>query len=275
MEGRPKNESPESRLIQKYGLRPGAHVQLEKVALLAESPVPVGSRIEGKIQNEVKLGDSIEFDNGARISAVKNIQDMWGQLFIRTETSVYWVRQENTAAEPFTFSDIDSVETARGSVYRYLPDGMTQRFKKAENSLRPPKDALVYVPDYEWVKENAPQEELVKLGDDETEYEDTLLGYVHDGNREIYITDLFGKKLGSNREIESADGPIYLVFISNGKQDFSVPVSHTPKIGYSTYDMAKYYDQEEQKWMRRRHLGNKTVKITLKDGREITEPSAR
>lgn len=37
------------------------------------------------------------------------------------------------------------VITARGSVYRYLSDGRTQRFKTATGELHEPQDTLVFI----------------------------------------------------------------------------------------------------------------------------------
>jgi hypothetical protein len=46
--------------------------------------------------------------------------------------------------------------------------------------------------------------------------------------------------------------------------DIVIPVTHTPRVGFSTFDTRKYKDEETGEWMRERHLGNKVVKINLK-----------
>jgi len=60
---------------------------------------------------------------------------------------------------------VDRVVTANGSVYKYLPDGRIQRFKKAEGKLYEPQAMLVFVPDFKWVQENAPAQIKAKLGE--------------------------------------------------------------------------------------------------------------
>ena len=54
------------------------------------------------------------------------------------------------------FEDIDFVETLNGSIYRYLPDGHTQRFKKTANRMCEPQDVLVYIPSFEALEQKAP-----------------------------------------------------------------------------------------------------------------------
>ena len=51
---------------------------------------------------------------------------------------------------------IDHIVTEHGSVYQYLPDGRTQRQNKVKDKTYEPQDILVFVPPYEWVAENAP-----------------------------------------------------------------------------------------------------------------------
>lgn len=275
MERQPGNaESAETRLIRKYQLLAGNTAAFEKIAVNTGSPIPVGSTVEGKLASTLRVGEPITFENNsAAISNIKGIEETNGDLLIHTNTSTYRVRQEGShqQTEDFDLEDVASVETAKGSVYRYLPDGTTQRFKKVEGKEYDPQAALVYVPDYAWVQKNAPPETLAKLGDNETQYIENLLEYVHWKGRSMYIIDKSGKKLESNQDIESAEGPVYLAFLSDDKVDFYIPVSHKPKMGYSTFDTRKYYDKENDQWMRDRHLGNKVVKINLKEKDENAE----
>lgn len=55
---------------------------------------------------------------------------------------------ESNFAEKKEKPQIDYVETEKGSVYTYLPDGRTQRFKKAANETYSPQDAIVFIPDW-------------------------------------------------------------------------------------------------------------------------------
>lgn len=162
--------------------------------------------------------------------------------------------------------EIDSVVTAIGSEYRYLPDGTTQRYQKAKNHEHTPQLALVFVPDYETLKKYASPELPFEdqFGDNETRYEQTLLGYVRYSGSRNYIVNKEGKKLETNQEIAQEPGPIYLTFGSEEKVKFTVPVSKKPQVGYYTYDTRKYYDEDEKEWKRERHLGNKVVEIRYK-----------
>jgi hypothetical protein len=261
-------EGVEAQLPRKYGLSAGHHASFEKIAVHTNSPVPVGSVIEGRLATTLKIGEPILFqDSPAVVSAVRGVEEKDGALFVHTNTSTYRLRQEGTKqqSKEFDLEDVASVETAKGSVYRYLPDGTTQRFKKVEGREHDPQAALVYVPDYAWVKKNAPPDLLARLGENEAQYTQTLLDYVHAKGLGVRILDKSGKSLESNKEIEEVGGLAYLAFFRNGKVDFYIPVSHKPKIGYSTFDTRKYYDQENEQWMRERHLGNKVVKINLKE----------
>ena len=158
-------------------------------------------------------------------------------------------------------SKVVSVETARGSVYRYLPDDTTQRFKKAEGREYGPQSALVYVPDYEWVAQHTQKDILNKLGENEIDYMQTLLGYVQGKGKKVYIINTSGKKLETNQEVREAQGLVYLCFLTGDVVDFTIPVSSEPRIGFSTFDTRKYKDESTGEMVRESHLGNKVVKI--------------
>jgi hypothetical protein len=63
----------------------------------------------------------------------------------------------NSVYEALGFKSEKTIETAKGSTYRYLPSGKTQRFKKVEGKEYEPQDILTFVPNYEWIKSNNPQ----------------------------------------------------------------------------------------------------------------------
>jgi hypothetical protein len=263
--------SPESGLVQKYGLTAGRKAAFEKVAMRSPSSVPVGEVQEGTLQSDVRVGIGIGFsDSSARISEVKRIEEKWGELFIYTETSTYVFRPEaeQGKAEDFAWDDVDVVETAKGSTYRYLPDGTTQRFKKVEGKEYDPQAALVYVPSFEWIEKHATPEMLQKLGDEDYIYNDNLLEYVQNpfkDGRAVYIVDTNGRKIETNQEIKNTKGPIYLAFLKDDKTQFFIPISHKPVLGFSTFDTRLYTDEKTGQRMRERHLGNPVVRITLKD----------
>lgn len=162
--------------------------------------------------------------------------------------------------------EIDSVITARGSVYRYLPDGTTQRYKAAEQKEYEPQTAIVFVPNYETIKKSAPPSFNVDavLGDNETQYEQSLLEKVQGKGSRNYIVNAQGTKLDTKEAIEQETGQIFLTFGTDGKVEFFLPVSKKPKIGYYTFDTKKYYDPQTREWKRERHLGNKVTEIRYK-----------
>lgn len=155
---------------------------------------------------------------------------------------------------------ITSIETAKGSIYKYLQDGRTQRFKKVEDKEYEPQDVIVFIPDWESLLTVAPKEFLDRFDNNGMEYKQTLLEYAQ--KKKIYIVDESGKKLSSNNEKELTN-KIIAAFCEKGsdKADFTIPVSGNPKEGFYTYDTRKYYDEKNKTWMREQHMGNKVVKI--------------
>ena len=95
-------------------------------------------------------------------------------------------------SEKLQFGDIAEVRTEKGSIYRYLENGKTKRFKAAENKQYEEQDALVYVPDFAWVSKYAPPGTRERLGENETIYVDILLEYVQnprkDGKKYVLLT---------------------------------------------------------------------------------------
>jgi len=86
-----------------------------------------------------------------------------------------------------------SFETAKGSVYRYLPDGRTQRYKKAEGKEYEPQDVVVFIPDWNTLSKVASKEFLASFDNNPLEYEQTVIGYTHT-RKKIYVVDQDGKK---------------------------------------------------------------------------------
>ena len=162
--------------------------------------------------------------------------------------------------------EIESVVTAKGSVYRYLPDGTTQRYKTVEKKEYNPQTAIVFVPDYETIKKIAPSSFNIDfvLGDNEAQYEQSLLEKVQGKGSRNYIVNAQGVKLETKEAIEKETGPIFLTIGSDEKVDFFLPVSTKPKVGYYTFDTRKYQDLQDGQWKRERHLGNKVTEIRYK-----------
>lgn len=153
--------------------------------------------------------------------------------------------------------------TNMGSVYKYLPDGRTQRFKTATGELSQPQDTIVFIPPFGMIKDWAIKiyPEIFKGIENEAQYEALLVHYVHGGNKTIRVTDQTGKELANNAEAAKAEKLlIALVDKDNPKQSFYLPVSIEPKVGYNTYDTTKYKDKNG-KTIRNKHLGNKVISI--------------
>lgn len=165
--------------------------------------------------------------------------------------------------------DIKFIETAKGSIYRYRSDGRTERFKKVEGKVYEPQDALVFIPDYDTFVKIAPKQLLEKypLAENPVLYEEILLSYLHEKDKTVRIIDQQGKELKTNREIEQAKGQVFIAFCTKQpefKADFHIPVSKTPRLNFETFDTS--YQNGEHQY----HIGNKVVKIVLKDGTTIS-----
>ena len=161
---------------------------------------------------------------------------------------------------------IDRVITERGSVYTYLPDGTTQRYKTVEGKKHPPKTAIVFIPDLKTIRKIAPPNFDVDsiLGKNETQYEQTLLNGVYGEDRHNYIVNAHGEKLNTNQAIEQEPGEIFLTFMKGDTLDFFIPVGKRPTVGYYAFETGKNYDPQAGEWIRRTHLGHKVTEIIYK-----------
>ncbi|MBU2616293.1 MAG: hypothetical protein KKC19_04275 [Nanoarchaeota archaeon] len=165
-------------------------------------------------------------------------------------------------------SEINYVETSKGSRYAYLPGGKTQRYKKVTGEMNEPQDALVFIPDYETVKKAVPKEYLERnvLGKNRIQYQETILDYIQNKGKKVYIVDEKGKILRTNKEVQVAE-QVYLSFLDKKKNevDFSIPVSKEPKVDYMTFDTRRFEKNGEQ--FTERHIGHEVKKIVYKNGR--------
>ncbi len=153
-------------------------------------------------------------------------------------------------------------KTEKGSVYTYLPDGRIQRFKTATGALSKPKDVIVFVPPWNLVMDQAKKlyPEVFGVIGDEREYDGLLLRYVHAPAYTIHIIDGEGVELLNPSQIAAAP-KVFLAFSDRSKpgSTFTIPVAKEPKIGYSTYDTARF--EEDGTMLESKHLGNKVVEI--------------
>lgn len=154
-------------------------------------------------------------------------------------------------------------KTAQGSIYEYLPDGSTRRFKTAANEQHEAKDAIVFIPPWDVIQEGAKQNypKIFEHIDSEGLFESLLIDYVHTPGKTIRITDGQGYELSNNQEIQSADRVFILCLDKNdASSSFYLPVLRDPKIGYQTYDTSKYVAQDGKTY-RDKHVGNKVTEI--------------
>jgi len=153
--------------------------------------------------------------------------------------------------------------TDQGSVYTYLPDGRTQRFKEATGETMDPQDVIVFIPPWDTIKADVARiyPEIFGPIENEIYYQQLLLEYAQLSGRTMKVIDEKGGELSHNSEVGKVDRP-FLAFIDrkDDKRSFSLPVSKIPKIGYLTFDTRKFVD-EKGETMRERHIGNKVSEI--------------
>ncbi len=243
--------------------------ELKKLKLTIGQPFSYhGENVTTRI-TEIVPATSVEEKTNITVSKNTTIREEFGkrvQPIAKRENKT----QETEAIVDKEWDSIDTVITAKGSSYKYLPDGRTQRFKKVENKDYEPQDALVYIPNYKWLKEN----ELTKLEeafgkkfDGELGYEQFLLRYVHTEVLNMFIFDKNNHKLETNKEIAGARARgdrIRLALGTEKKIHFAIPVSHLPKLGFSTYSTKKSYNEKEKQEKRQKHIGNEVVEIIKK-----------
>ncbi|KKW11047.1 MAG: hypothetical protein UY50_C0022G0015 [Parcubacteria group bacterium GW2011_GWA2_49_9] len=144
-----------------------------------------------------------------------------------------------------------------------MPDGRTQRFKTVTGKLDEPQDTLTFLPPYDSVKEQASRFYPAVFAGIETavEYDQLLLSYAQLNGRTIRVIDEAGKELATAADVEAAP-KVFLAFIDKEKpkNNFTLPVSKEPKIGYQTFDTRVFNGKDGEK-LRERHIGNKVKEI--------------
>lgn len=155
------------------------------------------------------------------------------------------------------------VSTTKGSVYKYLPDGKTQRFKTATGELQKPQDVLVFIPPWDLIREKAglmyPQ--IFGSVENEIAYEQTLLQFAQLSGKTIRVVDEKGKELNSNAEVQTVKQAFILcVDKEDSSKSFFLPVGRRPVSGWYTYDKRRYSDEKGEQW-HEKHIGNKVVEV--------------
>lgn len=156
-----------------------------------------------------------------------------------------------------------SITTAKGSVYSYLEDGTTQRFKSAEGEMKEPQNVLTFIPrieritDWEnygrlpdWIKDNDNDQVMEILASD----------YIHNPKKRVVLTNESNEIIRSNIDASSANSLLLqFVDVETNQTEFALPVSSEPEIGDTTYD-ARYFDKDGTEHISS-HIGNAVTGI--------------
>lgn len=154
---------------------------------------------------------------------------------------------------------VSSFETEKGSTYQYLENGKIVRHKKVTGEDFE-MDIAVFIPSWEWLKQNAPEKFIAMFDDNRLEFEEFILGYVqgkHEGKK-VLIVDANGKKIDTTDLLDKSE-KVFLYFGDEVTTDLMVPLSKKAVLNFLVFDTRKFKDGEE--WKRQSHIGNKVVKI--------------
>lgn len=184
--------------------------------------------------------------------------------------------QEETRPEDKTAPDVmianeslekrkpKTITTSKGSIYTFLPDGRTQRYKTAEGKMEAPQDLLVFIPPWENITQKAKElyPEIFSSIDNAIQFEQLLLEYMVKGSPKTIRPAMDGNETYS-LESTPPEATVFLNFINKDTKrvDFALPTSREPKIGYSTFDARRFLDSADNIVKRERHIGNKIVSI--------------
>ena len=157
-----------------------------------------------------------------------------------------------------------TVTTSKGSIYTFLPDGRTQRYKTAEGKMEAPQDLLVFIPPWENIAQKAKElyPEIFSSIDNAIQFEQLLLEYMVKGSPKTIRPAIDGNETYSLVGT-TPEATVFLNFINKETKrvDFALPTSREPKVGYSTFDARKFLDITDNITKRERHIGNKIVSI--------------
>ena len=164
---------------------------------------------------------------------------------------------------------IDKVVTSKGSIYTYLPDGRSQRFKRTTGEKSSPQNVLVYLPDFQTLWGAAEDEIRGKFGRGQFELDQLILGYVHRDTPHgfVIVGDSQGNIAHNMIQVINLDHPFIHLAGKNGRIEHSFPVSPWPRVGYLTFDC--FETNKGGKEVYSRHLGNDVVEIYYRDGRVV------
>ncbi len=259
--------SQQELLLNELGLIAGMPITLVKVA--EEDPnLPQTETISGHLDRLGQFGYAITVNNEESVtSPLTQIDVHNNRTYLRCGTSIYEIISKITPSENAPESTEKrkpkSITTSKGSVYTYLPDGRTQRYKLVEKDLKEPQNVLVFIPKIEDLKEWAHYNRLpewMKEYPSEEVMEILASDYVQSSDHKVVLGDGAGNTIKSNEEAARA-GELLLYFTdSSGKAEFALPVSSDPTLGTTTFD-AQFFKNENGDGRYKCHIGNKVVSI--------------
>jgi hypothetical protein len=156
-----------------------------------------------------------------------------------------------------------SITTAKGSVYTYLEDGTTQRFKSVEGDMKEPQDILTFIPQIERIKDWEHFDRLpdwIKEYDNDQVMEMLASDYIHNPKKSVVLTNESNQIVRSNAEAAKAE-TLLLQFVDaeTNQTEFALPVSSKPEVGDTTYD-ARYFEKDGKQQFSS-HIGNAVTSI--------------
>jgi hypothetical protein len=260
-----RTPTPENILAYKYLLNEGNQAVLEKVKIKTNSSVPVGSKMQGTLKEDVQVGEPVTFsDTTEQTSTVKKIYVENGILFFETDTSVY-----KLVREPVDVLKVSKIITSMGSQYSYLPDGRSQRHKKVTGENSEPQNILLFIPSLESLRADPKTSDLSILKHNHDSFVHDLVQYYgRDNDKEINTIDENGVYVEVDEkirdEVRNHKRKLFLSFQTNGKPDFVLEVGVDPVLGSHTYDTRTFVNPTDGIKYTERHIGNQVTNIILK-----------
>lgn len=155
---------------------------------------------------------------------------------------------------------VDKFITEKGSIYKYLSDGRTQRFKTITQEFSNPQDAIVFIPDYQTILKIAPKRIIDAFGPNELRYLSKILSYMQHGKK-IRIVDKKGNRIFKNNEIQKLND-VWVSLGTKTQMDYMLLVEKNPQLGFTPFDTTLFIKNNQT--YRDKHMGHKIIEIVYK-----------
>lgn len=172
-------------------------------------------------------------------------------------------KQENEVSTSSEKLKATEFITEKGSVYKYLPDGRTQRHKTATGEDNDIQDICVFIPPYEKISAEAKRiySHIFEKIETTLQFEQFILPYAQSEGYTIRVIGDNNTELTNVSDMANTHRVfIALINKKSPEKSLTLPVSKVPKVGYNTFDTRKYI-AENGETMRERHIGNKVIEI--------------